>query len=281
MITLRIIFLLILLTTNLSAENIKDTARDKYITYNAVAQNQKGIREYSFKVEGTYPHDGSAYTQGLFFYKGVLYESCGQYRESSFRKVDYKSGKVLQSTPFNKKYFLEGACVLNDILYILTWKEGTCFVYDISTMKKLSEFRYKGEGWGLTSDGKYLIMSDGTSTLRFLDPKTFWEVKRITVKLKGKEIFNLNELEYINGEIWANLYGEDFVVMINPETGELTGRLDCRNLFPESQRGRGVDVLNGIAYNSLTDEIFLTGKYWPKLYKISLQEKKIEQRPAK
>lgn len=234
------------------------------------AQSVKAQR-YVCKVVETFPHDVNSYTQGLFFHNGQLYESAGQYRESSFRKVDLKKGTALQSFRFPDKYFAEGSVVLGSYLYILTWMERVVFVYDINSLKPVKQFFNPfAEGWGLTTDGKQLIMSDGSSNIYFMDPQTFGEKGRITVKLNGKELNQLNELEYIKGEIWANVYQEDFIVIINPKTGAVRATVDCKNLLPGSMRTPRTDVLNGIAYNPQNDQIYVTGKYWPKLFRISL-----------
>lgn len=236
----------------------------------AFAQSVKAQR-YVCRVVESFPHDVNSYTQGLFFHNGQLYESAGQYGKSSFRKVDIKKGTALQSFSFPDKFFAEGSVVLDNNLYILTWMERVVFVYDINTLKPVKQFFNPfSEGWGLTTDGKQLIMSDGSSNLYFMDPQTFAEKGRIKVKLNGKELNQLNELEYIKGEIWANVYQEDYIVIINPKTGVVRAMADCKNLLPGSMRTTRTDVLNGIAYNPQNDQIYVTGKYWPKLFRISL-----------
>ena len=240
----------------------------------AACASGQTVKTYGYKVEETVPHDIASYTQGLFFHDGSLYESAGQYGESNFRKVDLKTGRVLDRTNFEGRYFAEGACVLNDRLYILTWREGECFVYDIRTMQRLGTCRYTGEGWGLTTDGKSLIMSDGTSTITFRNPETFAVERSITVTLRDKKVAYLNELEYIKGEIWANVYGSDLIVRIDPATGAVRSVVNCTGLLPASLRRPRTDVLNGIALDPATGDIWLTGKYWPKMYRIKLVEKK-------
>ena len=236
----------------------------------ASAQN---VKTYGFKVEETVPHDVASYTQGLFFHEGQLYESAGQYGESSFRKVDLPTGKVLKRLNFEGRYFVEGSCVLNGRLFILTWQEHECFVYDLASLEKIGTCRYNGEGWGLTTDGKSLIMSDGSSTITFRNPDTFAPERTITVTLRGQKVMYLNELEYIKGEIWANVYGTDQIVRINPQTGTVTGVINCRGLLPAALRKPSTDVLNGIAVDA-RGGIWLTGKYWPKMFRITLVEKK-------
>lgn len=227
-------------------------------------------QQYKAKVVETLTHDRSAYTQGLFFHNGQLYESTGQYGESSFRKVELKTGKVLRRLNFDPKYFVEGSCVIDNRLYILTWQERKCFVYDIESFKYLGELYNPREGWGLTTDGKELIMSDGSDQLFFLDPMTFTVKKTLKVKLNGKSLPYLNELEMIDGNIWANVYLQDYIAIIDPVSGIVKGTVDCRNLLPASLRDGNTDVLNGIAYNPADKSIYLTGKYWPRMYKIEV-----------
>lgn len=232
---------------------------------------QATVEDYVISSKVALKHDMSSYTQGLFFYNGEMFESSGQYGSSSFRKVDPASGKVLNSLYFPNEYFAEGSCAIDGRAYILTWQEGLCFVYDLSGFVKLAEFRYSGEGWGLTTDGKYLIMSNGTSTLSFRDPLTFIEQRTLDVKIGGRPLQYLNELEYIDGKIWANVYGTDYIVIIDPVTGNVTGRIDCRGLLDSKYRTRNIDVLNGIAYNPKDNSIYLTGKYWPIIYKVTIK----------
>ncbi len=233
----------------------------------ALAQ-ERGVKTYKASVEKSFPHDVSSYTQGLFFHNGMLYESSGQYRHSRFRKTDPVTGKATQSISLDSRYFAEGSCILKDKLYILTWREQECLVYNPETLRYLGSFRYQGEGWGLTTDGTSLIMSDGTSEIRFINPDTFMEIKRITVTLNGKQLEYLNELEYIKGEIWANVYTSDMIAIIDPQTGEVKSLVNCKGLLPQSERKPSTDVLNGIAYNLEENAVYLTGKYWPKVYKI-------------
>lgn len=240
----------------------------------ACGASGQNVKTYGYKVEESVPHDVASYTQGLFFHDGNLYESAGQYGESSFRRVDLKSGRVLDRTNYEGRYFVEGSCVLNGRLYVLTWQEGECFVYDIKTMKQLGTCRYTGEGWGLTTDGKSLIMSNGTPVITFRNPETFAVERSITVTLRGKNVMYLNELEYIKGEIWANVYGTDMIVRIDPASGEVRSVVNCTGLLPASLRRPRTDVLNGIALDPATGHIWLTGKYWPKMYRIKLVEKK-------
>lgn len=238
------------------------------------AKNSRKVKAKRLKaiVTEKFPHDKYAYTQGLFFENGVLYESCGQYGTSNLRTVDITTGKVLSKSNLDSKYFAEGSVIFGGNLYLLTWREQLCMVYNPATFKKIGEIRYNGEGWGLTTDGKELIMSNGSSSITFLDPMTFMESRRIDVTLDGKPVDYVNELEYINGEIWANVYLEDYIITIDPQTGCVTSVIDCTNVYPAAVRSAHADVLNGIAYNPADGGIYITGKYWPQLYKISVSE---------
>lgn len=227
-------------------------------------------KRYTAKVEETFNHDTGSYTQGLYFYKGSLYESAGQYGESSMRKVDLKSGKVLKRYNFDRRYFAEGSCVVDGKLFILSWRERTCFVCDPESFERLGSFRYTTEGWGLTTDGKSLIMTDGSDRIFFRDPKTFIVTKELKVTVNGRRLDYLNELEWIDGKIWANVYGSDTIVIIDPSSGIVTAVIDCSNIYPQNLRKPSTDVFNGIAYNPADGKIYVTGKYWPKLYRITL-----------
>ena len=234
------------------------------------ACSASGPRQYGIKVVREYPHDRSAYTQGLFFHKGELYESTGQCGSTSFLKVDLETGKALRKLDFDKKYFGEGSVILDDRMYMLTWTSRVAFVYDAETLKYIKTCSYPREGWGLTTDGKSLIASDGSSYLYFMD--TSFQVKRkVKVSMNDRPVRLLNELEWVNGRIWANVYTTDMILIINPSSGKVEGVVDCGGLLPESLRRRDTDVLNGIAVKD--GRIFLTGKNWPKLYEILLVEK--------
>jgi glutamine cyclotransferase len=233
------------------------------------------VKKYTYKKVAEYPHDAQAYTQGLLIHDGALYESTGQYGQSTLRKVELKTGRVLNMVPLPKKYFGEGACVWNNKIYVLTWMEQTVFVYDLS-LEKINEFRYPGEGWGLTTDGTHLLMSDGSSAIRFINPENFAEVRHINVTSEGRALPMLNELEYINGEIWANVYMENYIARIDPATGKVTGFLFLNNLLPASLRTRTTDVLNGIAYDAATKKIYVTGKNWSRLYEITVEQRQKE-----
>ena len=227
--------------------------------------------DLTFKVVNTYPHDRAAYTQGLIVDEGVLYEGTGLKGRSSLRRVELESGNVLHSVELGPEYFGEGVTTWNDQIIQLTWKSHLGFVYDKTTFRLLKTFTYPTEGWGLTHNGASLIMSDGTSTLHFMDPVTFQETKRITVTDQGQPVVNLNELEYVRGEILANVWQTDRIARIAPETGQVIGWIDLTGLLSQSDRLPSADaVLNGIAYDAGRDRLFVTGKLWPKLFEIKL-----------
>lgn len=226
------------------------------------------VERYKIEVVKAYPHDTGSYTQGLFWHDGSLYESTGLNGKSTFRKVDLQSGQALTKLPFNKKYFVEGSVILGDKLYILTWTNKVVFIYDANTLEYRSTYSYPREGWGLTTDGKSLISSDGSSRIYFLTPGLKFE-RSINVTLNGRAVRYLNELEWIDGRIWANVYTTDTIVIINPDTGIVEATVDCEGLLPERLRTYDTDVLNGIAVDS-EGRIFLTGKNWPELYEVKL-----------
>jgi len=226
------------------------------------------VERYKIEVVKAYPHDTGSYTQGLFWHDGSLYESTGLNGKSTFRKVDLQSGQALTKLPFNKKYFVEGSVILGDKLYILTWTNKVVFIYDANTLEYRSTYSYPREGWGLTTDGKSLISSDGSSRIYFLTPELKFE-RSINVTLNGRAVRYLNELEWIDGRIWANVYTTDTIVIINPDTGIVEATVDCEGLLPERLRTSDTDVLNGIAVDS-EGRIFLTGKNWPELYEVKL-----------
>lgn len=227
------------------------------------------VRQYKVEVVKEYPHDTGAYTQGLFFEGGRFYESTGQFGESSFREVELATGKVLSRMNFQQKYFAEGSVMLDGNLYILTWLNKVAFVYDAATLEYRQTYSYPREGWGLTTDGKSLIASDGSSRLFFLNPE-FRQERFVDVKMDGRPVRYLNELEYIDGKVWANVYTTDMIVIINPADGTVEASIDCSGLLPRQFRSPETDVLNGIAQDPSTGKIYLTGKYWPRLYEIKL-----------
>jgi glutaminyl-peptide cyclotransferase len=233
------------------------------------------IPTYDFKVVRSYPHDVQAFTEGLLYRDGFLYESTGLNGKSSIRKVNLETGKVLQSKDIPPQYFGEGLTVWDDTLVGLTWQTQTGFVFDLKTFELRNQFAYPGEGWGLTQNGKELIMSDGTPTLRFLDPKTFLEVRRVKVTADGIAVAQINELEVVDGEVYANLWHTNTIARIDPANGKIVGWIDLGKLYPDAGKGRnGENVLNGIAYDADKKRLFVTGKLWPKIYEIKLVPRK-------
>ena len=227
------------------------------------------VKQYKVEVVKEYPHDTGAYTQGLFFNGGRFWESTGQFGESSFREVELATGKVLSKMDFQRKYFGEGSVMLNGKLFILTWTNKVAFVYDAATLEYRQTYSYPREGWGLTTDGKSLIASDGSSRLYFLTEEFRLE-RYVNVTMDGRPVRNLNELEYIDGKVWANVYTTDMIVIIDPKDGKVEASIDCSGLLPRNLRTPSTDVLNGIALDPDSGKIYLTGKYWPRLYEVRL-----------
>lgn len=225
-----------------------------------------------WRIANTYPHDAGAFTQGMVYDGGFLYESTGLNGGSTLRKVELKTGKVLNISRLPYDCFGEGLALWRTSLVQLTWRSGRAFVYDKETFAKQKEHSYRGEGWGITENGTSLIMSDGTSILRFLSPDTFTEERRIEVRDHDEPVANLNELEYVKGEIFANIWREDRVARVSPETGEVLGWIDFGPLRNELSPMQRVDVLNGMAYDPENDRLYVTGKLWPKLFEIELRQ---------
>jgi glutaminyl-peptide cyclotransferase len=223
----------------------------------------------TYKVVKIYPHDRTAFTQGLVYVDGVLYEGTGLNGRSSIRKVRLENGEVLQEQRLDPKYFGEGIVVWKKSLIEVTWQAEIGFVYDLATFQRVKTFNYTGEGWGLTHDGTRIIMSDGSSSLRFLDPETLKETGRLAVKDAGTPVADLNELELVKGEILANVWKTSRIARISPRTGQVTGWVDLTGLL-DPHDAAGVDVLNGIAYDATGDRLFVTGKLWPKLFEIRI-----------
>ncbi len=226
------------------------------------------VKEYKLKVVKEYPHDVTAYTQGLFFHDGVLYETTGQFGESSIRTVDLESGVPIENKRLARKYFGEGSVVLGDELYVLTWTNKVAFRYDAATLSYKSTVGYGREGWGLTTNGRELIASDGSANLYFLDADMKL-LRRVPVTMNGRPLRLLNELEWVDGKVWANVYTTDMIVIINPRSGKVEASVDCSGLLPEKLRTQDTDVLNGIALDA-DGKLYLTGKNWPRLYQVEL-----------
>jgi glutamine cyclotransferase len=225
---------------------------------------------YTYKVVKTYSHDPKAFTQGLAFENGLLYESTGLHGSSTLRKVEFETGRVLQMYKLPAEFFAEGITIYRDKIIQLTYRSNVGFVYKKDTFEFLERFNYSTEGWGITYDGKRLVMSDGTSTLRFLDPETFEQSGRIEVHDNNRPVSGLNELEYVKGQIFANVWPTELVVRISPQTGEVTGWIYLTGLLSLQDTAQPIDVLNGIAYDATDDRLFVTGKFWPRLFEIKL-----------
>ena len=246
--------------------NSKQQAKDQMV-------EAREVPTYGFEVVNTWPHDRAAFTQGLIFNDGVLLESTGQNGESSLRRVELTTGKVLQQVDVEDQYFAEGLTLFQGKLFQLTWQHKKGFIYDPVTFAAQGEFRYDGEGWGLTHDEKFLILSDGTNQIRFIDPSNFSIARTISVFENGRPLRELNELEYIKGEIYANIWHTDRIVRIDPATGNILGWIDLDGLLSATERRDPEAVLNGIAYDQAGDRLFVTGKLWPKLFEIRLKKK--------
>ena len=232
--------------------------------------NSNVIPVYTYKVVNTYPHDRSAFTEGLVFEDGVLYEGTGLHGYSTLRRVKLGTGEILQICKLPPQFFGEGVTIYKNKIIQLTWQSHIGFVYDKYSFKLLQEFYYPDEGWGITHDGKHLIMSDGTQTLHFLDPESFDEIGQIEVSANDIPVTGINELEYIQGEIYANIWQTELIVMIDPLTGQVVGWIDLKGILSPGDDSETVDVLNGIAYDVKNDRLFVTGKFWPKLFEIKL-----------
>ncbi len=229
------------------------------------------VPRFGYEVVNTWPHDSQAYTQGLVFQNGRLLESTGQEGKSSLRLVEPETGNIIKKVSVPSEYFAEGIALLNGKIYQLTWEHQRGFIYDATTFDKIGEFNYQGEGWGLTTDGKSLVMSDGSHRIRFINPDNFQVEKTISVLDAGQPITNLNELEYVQNEIYANIWHRDAIARINPQTGVVTGWIDLRGLLAANEVSDPEAVLNGIAYDPNGNRLFVTGKLWPKLFEIRLK----------
>jgi len=228
---------------------------------------------YDYEVINTYPHDPGAFTQGLIFNDGYLYESTGNYGHSRLRKVELKTGVILKEKKINNDIFAEGLALFKQQLVQLSWRSGAAFIYDKGSFNLIETHQIQGEGWGLTTHGNQLIMSDGSSVLRFLNPGSFEEIRRVSVSLNGRPVKHLNELEMVKGTIFANVWQTDQIVMISPKTGKVTGVINLAGLLHKNELHGKANVLNGIAYDKKEDRLFVTGKYWPKLFEINLIQK--------
>ena len=249
---------------------------EKQVTASAITiLNSDTPKVYTYKIINEYPHDITAYTQGIEFFGDTLYESTGQYKESKLRKLDYKTGKILKNMNLADEYFGEGLTILNNKVYQLTWQEDTGFVYDVNTFEKLSSFKYGNskQGWGLCNNDKIIYKSDGTEKIWLLDPETLIEQEFIQVYTNKGKIIGINEMEWIDGKIYANRYQKNGVAIINPKNGAVIGVIDFTPLKKKVKQHESLDVLNGIAYNPKTKSIFVTGKRWDKLFEVEIIEK--------
>jgi glutamine cyclotransferase len=234
------------------------------------AQGQQTAAYYTSAVVHAWPHDSAAFTQGLVFLHGEFLESTGLNGESTLREVELESGRVLRKISIPPEYFAEGLTVIGARVYQLTWHAHKGFIYDVASLHLEGEFSYDGEGWGLTTDGRWLILSDGTNRIRYLDPATFHVARTISVTLSGRPLMRLNELEWIRGEIFANVWETDEIVRIDPSSGDVRGIVDLYGLLPSSERSPDTDVLNGIAFDPAGQRLFVTGKRWPKIFEVRL-----------
>ena len=283
---MRFYFTFLLILLSLACDD-KSARSNMNITVNKTnsnsAKSNTAVPVYTYEVINTFKHDSNAFTEGLFFYNGFLYESTGQEGKSDLRKVELESGKVVQRVKLSKDSFGEGTTILNGKIYQLTWQQGKCFVYDAESFKLLKEFTYEGDGWGLTNDGKNLFMTDSTHVIRVIDPETFQTVKTLVVlREDGKPLLQINELEYIKGEIWSNVWHSEepnilgkpnYIARIDPNSGKLLGWIDLGGISPDDVERESENTLNGIAYDASADRIFVTGKDWKNLFEIKVKPK--------
>ncbi|MBC7795308.1 MAG: glutaminyl-peptide cyclotransferase [Pyrinomonadaceae bacterium] len=262
-------------------------SNNKTVTANQAANNStpstsNSIPVYSYDVVNTFKHDSKAFTQGLFFYNGLMYESVGREGKSDLRRVKLENGDVEKRRKVDSDYFAEGATILNGKIFQLTWQSNICFVYDANSFEPIERLNYNGEGWGLTNDGTNLIMTDGSHQIKFVDPANFRVLRTVNVFNNGKPQIHLNELEYVKGELWANIWhSEDpnilgnanYIARIDPKDGKILGWIDLGGISPDDANRDPENTLNGIAYDAATDRIFVTGKQWKKLFEIKLKLK--------
>lgn len=260
----------LLLAALLSASCGPRTARTQESAAAASARQSAPAERYTYVVRNVYPHLTTSYTQGLQFADGELWEGTGEYGRSVLQRLDLATGRADVKVRLPRTEFGEGITLLGDRIYQLTWTSNTVHVYDRRSFEKVADFRYTGEGWGLTTDGTKLYMSDGTSTIRVVDPATFRRERDIPVTYEGQALELLNELEWIDGRIWANVYTTDQIAVIDPATGVVEGVVDLTGLLPDADRTPRTDVLNGIAYDAATGRIFVTGKNWSRLFEIEI-----------
>ncbi|MCU0462044.1 MAG: glutaminyl-peptide cyclotransferase [Bacteroidales bacterium] len=237
-----------------------------------IVYSDKPPKRYGYKVIHTFPHDKDAFTQGLFFSNGVLYEGTGQQTGSTLREVELTTGKVIRQLNLSSDLFGEGITLYNNRIYQVTWQSKVGFVYERSTFRQINKVYYQSEGWGLTTIDDRIVMSDGSNVLYFYEPESFTVLSRVEVYDDERKVDSLNELEYINGEIWANLWMKNLIARIDPASGKVTGYIDLKGILTDPDTDTGVNVLNGIAFDSENNRIFVTGKNWPKLFEIRVTE---------
>ena len=235
-----------------------------------LAQAQGQVPRYGYDILNIYPHNINSFTQGLVYREGFLFEGTGKNGQSSLSKINLENGEVLQSKNMSQRYFGEGIEIVDEKIYQLTWQSHLVFVYDKTTFESIESHYNATQGWGLAYDGSHLILSDGTATLQFMDPETFAPVRKVEVQLEGNAISQLNELEYINGEVWANVWQTDLILRIDPENGEVNSIVDLTGLSAQTQLGSSEAVLNGIAWDAEDERLFVTGKHWANLFEIEL-----------
>lgn len=246
------------------------SGRTKTLRTETPAATPAAPRTYTYRVIESYPHSTDSYTQGLLFADGVMWEGTGEYGHSRLQRIDLETGRTDVVATLPRSEFGEGIALLDGKIYQLTWENNKAYVYDAATGRQLRTFAYAGEGWGLTTDGERLYMSDGSEYLRILDPETFRVQRSVPVTVRGAPVQLLNELEWIDGKIWANVYVTDQIVIIDPASGIVEGVIDLRGLLPDEEIAPDTDVLNGIAYDAASERIFVTGKRWSKLFEIEI-----------
>ena len=244
----------------------------------AQAEDKSNAPVYGYKIANSFPHDIESFTQGLIMDNGVLYESTGINGRSAIKILDLETGKVIKSHKLPDKFFGEGITIIDDKIIQLTWRSKKGFVYDKDSLEILRTFSYQTQGWGITYDGKYLILSDGSDILYFMDPKSFVVVGKLEVYDQVGKVSKLNELEYIDGEIYANVWGKDLIARINPKTGYVNSWIDLTGILSKEDRKGKEDVLNGIAYNPENNTLLVTGKLWPKIFEIEIIEKNLQNK---
>jgi glutaminyl-peptide cyclotransferase len=278
---MRFLALLFTLAMAVSCSGNSNTTKPNASVNNSNATKSAPLPVYGYEVVKSYPHDGQAFTQGLFFHNGFLYESTGQEGKSSIRKVEIVTGKVLQKWDLPRNEFGEGTTLIGDKIYMITWQDNIGRVFNLADFSLLREFTYIGEGWGIATDGTNLIMSQGTHVLKMLDPETFKQIKTIPIMREdGHPLMNINELEYVKGEVWANIWHSEQsdilglpnrIARIDIANGKLVGWINLDGISPDDQRRDSENTLNGIAYDAAGDRIFVTGKNWKKLYEIKIK----------